>query len=124
MDKVFLDTNFFMRVLEGKFVQEAKRLENKNRFASVLTIHITAYVHKLNMPHSQLKQMLDYYTVLPITAKTGIISLEEPTKDYGDNLQLNTALGHSMTLFVTLDKELLRLKKYQGLNIISPAQLR
>ncbi len=123
MDKIFLDTNFFMRLLEGQLKDERKKLDKYQCYVSTLSIHITMYVHKLSVPHPTLRSFLKYFGVLPLSRQTSLMSLEGPTSDYEDNLQLTAAAENGINIFITLDKELLKLKQFQSVKIISPSQL-
>lgn len=123
MVKYFLDTNFFMRSYEGTHLEALAKIAEAERCISALTIHITCYVHSISIPDKTLSKHLTFFTVLAINKQIISASLDGPTSDYEDNVQLNTAAYNNIPTFITLDTKLLKLKKYQNTAIISPDML-
>lgn len=123
MANVFLDANVCLRLLEGQLTKESEVFDKHQLFISGLTIHIACYVHKLKIPNQKIKDFFRFFTVVPLSSATFQKSLDVPTHDYEDNLQLNSALDARADYFVTLDKELLLLKKIEKVHILTPLQL-
>lgn len=123
MANYFLDTNIFLRSYEGTYFEKLQKLSGKNAHISALTIHIAAYVHKLHMPREDLIKHTSFFEIVPITKTIAEISLHSPTKDYEDNIQLNSAEYVGATHFITLDKDLLKMKQYEKMRIVHPSDL-
>lgn len=123
MDKIFLDTNVFMRLLEGRLEDSWQKFDAYQCCISALSIHIAVYVHKLRIPNATMSSFTTHFVILPISNQASKQSLEGPTSDYEDNLQLHTALESNTAQFVTLDKKLLDLKSIGIMNVVSPTQL-
>ncbi len=123
MNKVFLDTNFFMRLLEGQLLEQGKKLDTSERLISPLSIHIATYVHRLTMPDERFTDFVSHFTVVLTSPACAQVSLCQPTSDYEDNIQLNTAAEAGATIFYTLDKQLLALQAYSSFIIKSPMDL-
>ena len=112
-----------MRTYEGLFIKDFQKIATKDVYISVLSVHITCYVHKIKLPDSHLENHLTFFKILPITTAIIQNSLSELTTDYEDNIQINSALSNNIKTFVTFDKELLKMKSYRGMKIVEPSQL-
>jgi predicted nucleic acid-binding protein len=124
MANIFWDTNILLRLMEDDLPSGSKAKLNKHAsYISVLSIHIAAYVHKIKMPSDRFNNLLNHFTILSLTNAVINQSLQKPTTDFEDNIQLNTALKNNIQTFVTLDKELLKIKSYRGMKIVSPQDL-
>jgi predicted nucleic acid-binding protein len=79
-------------------------------YISVLTIHISSYITKRKVPDENMKLLLESFEVVPVTERITYKALEGPTSDFEDNVQLHSAAEADAEVFLTEDKELLKLK--------------
>lgn len=111
MAKVFLDTNYFIDIVEHRKQISWQNFTNHSIYLSPLSVHILAYLYKYSMPDYKLKDKLDeYVTFVPITELIVHDALLGPTADFEDNVQLHSAAQADCDLFLTGDKKLLEMK--------------
>ena len=117
MVRVFLDTNFYIDV-----TQRAKEkwgpLEGSLLFISPLSTHILFYLRKLKVPTQAVNEFQEQFGIVPFTKDILDIALEGPTNDLEDNIQLHGAAEAECDVFLTSDKELLKLKFFGKTKII------
>jgi predicted nucleic acid-binding protein len=119
MAKVFLDANVFMRLLEGKLQNYLDQLERHTLYISPLTVHIALYVHRAKVPFPSFAEGLQHFQITSLTPAITRQSLEGPTVDFEDNLQLCSAQSIQANNFITFDKQLLALKTLDQMKIIN-----
>lgn len=125
MAKVYLDANYFINLLKQKSPVLPIELEQHDLFASPLTFHITAYVHKITIPDADLFDALNKLNIADLTEHILIRALDGPTSDLEDNIQLHTAAEADCDMFLTQDKRLLQMKffgKTRIANSINPSK--
>lgn len=123
MANVFLDANCLIDLLENRDTTLAQKLEHHQLFVSAVSIHILCYVGKYVMPSKQLEQALAYFTVISMNQNLVVKSLQGPSPDFEDNLQLHSAKLANCDYFLTNDRELLENPKWQLVTAIKPNQL-
>lgn len=119
MSAIFLDTNYFISLLEPRGIAQLEQYEGEALFISALSIHILAYVYKRKMPDQQLAQISDYYTVVALTGEIALRAAQGPTADFEDNLQLHSAVAAGCRHFLTQDKKLLKQRYFGSLEILA-----
>ncbi|MCJ7740180.1 hypothetical protein MUP32_02560 [Candidatus Microgenomates bacterium] len=122
MAKIFLDTNYFIDIIEQRKTIEIEQFRSHSLYLSPLSIHIYVYLYKLKIPNGKLEKLLDYFTVIPIDEKITINSLEGPTIDFEDNLQLHSAAVSECDYFLTSDKSLLTSRFFGKVQILKNLQ--
>lgn len=123
MAKLFLDANCLIDMIENRDETLAQHLMNHQLVISALSIHILCYVGRHTMPVDLLNQALGYFTVVSMNQELTIKSLQGPTPDFEDNLQLHSALITQCDYFVSRDRKLLKNTSCHLVPLIKPAQL-
>lgn len=107
MAKVYLDTNYFIDLIEQRKKILLDQFQSHALFISSLSVHIYVYVYKLKIPNKNLEKFLSFFNLIPLDEKIIINSLKGPTKDFEDNLQLHSAAEGECHYFLTNDTRLL-----------------
>ncbi len=118
MAKAFLDTNYILDI----FMRRTRKLSdvgNNDLFFSPLSFPTISYVHKLRMPNQKLQNILKDLFVVNFTDTILKKSLIGPTSDIEDNIQLHSASSSHCDYFLTSDKQLLKMKYFGEVEIIS-----
>ncbi len=123
MAKLFLDANCFIDLIEDRNSELIVFLEKHELAISVLSLHILIYVYKYKIPNKKLQLIPQRFEILPITKSISLDSLQEPTNDYEDNIQLQTAVKHGFDIFLTNDKAPLKLSEFRKIKIITPEEI-
>lgn len=123
MDHLFLDANCVFDLIYKRDLSYSHLLEGNTLSLSVLSIHITFYLAKEQMPYTLLEGFLEHVSAVPLDTSLLLRSTNGPTSDFEDNVQLNSAVAAQATHFLTRDKKLLQMKKYEGITLVSPDQL-
>jgi len=111
MAKIFLDTNYFIDALHRKPEKEIlDSLENNSIYVSSLSVHIYCYIFKINIKKNPILAQVDKFQVVDFSEDVVIRALEGPTSDFEDNVQLHSAANSQCDVFLTEDKELLKMK--------------
>lgn len=118
MANVFLDTNIFIDIQEGRSPL-INLVKGRDLHVSVLTIHIFFYVLKYKTPYEEFKTSLESFCIVDFTNRIMMKALAGPTKDYEDNVQLYSAIEARCDLFYTRDSELLKLGYFGSLEMRS-----
>ncbi len=119
MSAVYLDTNFFISLVEPRGNLTLDVYENYNLCVSTLSLHIFAYVYKRKMPDQQFVDFSQYYSLVDLTEEIITRAAVGPTSDFEDNIQLNSAAAAKCNYFLTQDKELLKLRFFGSVEIRS-----
>jgi len=118
MAKAFLDTNYILDI----FMRRSRKLSevgNNDLFFSPLSFPTICYVHKLHMPDEKLQSILKDLFVVNFTDTILKKSLNGPTPDIEDNIQLHSAALSHCDYFLTSDKQLLKMKYFGQMEIVS-----
>lgn len=111
MAKVFLDTNKLIDISEGRGEKNlAQSLRNHDVYISPLSAHIMFYTGKFKVPNLVAKATISQFKIIDLTKKILTQSLDGPTSDLEDNIQLHSAAEADCDIFLTQDKRLLQMK--------------
>jgi len=111
MGKVFLDTNCFIDAIHRK--PEKQILESLIGHVictSTLSFHIYCYSYKIKIPNKKILGQKDKFQLIDFSENILEKSLDGPSADLEDNIQLHSAAEAECDLFLTEDKKLLDLK--------------
>lgn len=117
MAKVFFDTNFFIDFIEQRQQFDLQQLEAHLLLVSPLSIHILSYLYKYRMPEKKLENIHKIFTIIPLDQLIAVNSLNGPTSDFEDNVQLHSAAQVEADVFLTNDDKLLKLKFFGKVEI-------
>lgn len=109
MAKIFLDTNTFIDVVEGRDKTLFDTLSKNTLFVSVASISIWVYVYKHKILSKKNLDLFSTFNFVDHTAGISKKSFKGPTDDFEDNVQLHSAVKTNCILFLTKDKGLLKL---------------
>lgn len=110
MAQVFLDTNFFIDLVGGRSNKVATMdLDQQQVYISPLSVHILFYVERKKVPNLIANVTISQFKLISLTTDITEKSLEGPTNDLEDNIQLHSAADADCDYFLTNDKKLLRL---------------
>lgn len=118
MANVFIDSNFFFDLTE-RDIQKRRMLNGHSVSVSALSFHILFYTYKYKVPNKLLSQYKKYFHVIGLTNEILENSLEGPTRDLEDNIQLHSAAKCDSDVFLTNDKKLLSMKFFGKTKILS-----
>ncbi len=124
MAKLFLDANCLIDLIENRDETLAQQLTGHQLVISALSIHILCYVGKHTMPSNLLDQALSYFTTVSMNQEIATKSLQGPTPDFEDNVQLHSALFSQCEYFVSRDEKLINSTDWQLVPVIKPIQLK
>lgn len=128
--RIVLDTNIYIAVaLHGEFAEDIIEMVTAKSSGIVAVTSekiLLELQQKLNEKFNWLKEDIDLFItkvrniseVVEVTVKVDIIK-----RDPEDNKILECAVAGEADLIVSLDQDLIKLKKYQGIGIIHPKTL-
>lgn len=123
MAKIFLDTNIFIdaihRAPEKRILDD---LEGHVIYTSPLSFHIYCYAFKIEIPNQKIIGQKEKFHIVDFFDDILNKSLEGPTIDLEDNIQLQSATETQCDIFLTNDKKLLKLKYFGKMKILSQIQ--
>lgn len=117
MAKVFLDTNVVIDFVERRKKDTRSALKSYLLYASVLSIHILIYATKNRLPYAEGSNINRYFTLVDFDKSVMLAALNGPTKDFEDNVQLHSAIEADCNIFLTSDKDLLKMKFFGNMRI-------
>ncbi len=118
MARIFLDTNFFIDLIEKRREIPFKKFKSHSLFLSILTLHIYIYLYKIKLPNKKIDKLLDYFNIVALDEKVFLPSFKGPFSDFEDNIQLHSAAVSECNLYLTGDKKILKLKYFGKTKII------
>lgn len=125
MAKVFLDTNYFIDAIHRRPEKEIlDSLENHIAYISPLSLHIYCYVFKIKVPDKRVLAQIEKFQVVEFSEDIAVRSLMGPTSDFEDNVQLHSCAEALCDVFLTADKDLLKMKFFGKTHIISHEDLK
>lgn len=121
MANIFIDTNYFVELHSSKkeLPIDISVLENNDLFVSTLTYHIVAYLQKIKIPNKDFYDTTKAFTIVDFSDNILDLSLQGPTLDLEDNIQLHSAANSDCNYFLTFDKKLLKMKFFGKTKIVS-----
>lgn len=116
MDKIFIDTNIVLDLLQKRedFYKEAQELftlsdtKQVKLYVSALTIANTHYIlfkHLKNEARNALSKFKVLVEVLPVDDKILSLSLASNFSDFEDAIQYYTAIENDIALIITRNKK-------------------
>lgn len=119
MAKVFLDANIFIDLVENRGEISSDELNGHDVFISPLSVHILMYITKSKIPYKKLNEAIKDFSIIDFDQSICYKSLDGPTNDFEDNMQLHSAAQAECDLFLTSDVKLLNLRFF-GKTRIAP----
>jgi predicted nucleic acid-binding protein len=123
MEKVFLDTNCFIDILEKRDLTLIDFVGHYSLYISAISIGTWAYIFKHRVPNSKFDLILATFNIESTILNLIERSFVGPTSDYEDNVQLHSATNSGCSIFMTRDKRLQKLRNFFGVKILSPQDL-
>lgn len=117
MAKVFLDTNAFIDLLISRNNRNIEEVDEHDVYISPLSIHITFYTYKRLVPLVKLSKFVKQLIIIDFDKKIASKSLEGPSQDFEDNVQLHSATQAKADYLLTSDRKLLNLKFFGEMQI-------
>jgi len=111
MEKIFLDTNIFIDLVENRNNELREFTMSSTLYISVVTLNIWVYAYKHIVP------IFETYNIVSSNGNIARKASLGPTDDFEDNVQLHSATEENCDLFVTKDKELLKLGYFGKMRI-------
>ncbi|MBI2616689.1 type II toxin-antitoxin system VapC family toxin [Candidatus Gottesmanbacteria bacterium] len=124
MARVFLDTNFFIDLVERRKETNLPQFKNYQLFVSPLSFHILAYIYRYKFPNTKFTDLMGLFTIIPLTQTVLEKGSLGPTGDFEDNLQLHSAVEGDCELFLTSDKKLLTMNYFGTTKITNSLLIR
>lgn len=119
MGKVFLDTNIFIDAIHRH--PEKEILSNLTDFdvvISTLSVHTYCYSFKIKIPNTILFKQIEKFILVNFDSELLIKASEGPAADLEDNIQLHSAANADCNLFLTNDKNLLKMRYFGKTRIL------
>lgn len=110
MAKVFLDTNYFIGLVNKSPRIEPSVLDDQIGYISTLSCHILCYVNKIKLPNEKIRSFVEDFLIVSLTDSLVEKAFGGPTTDMEDNIQLHSAAEAECDWFLTNDKKLLAMK--------------
>lgn len=117
MARIFLDTNYFIGLINRAPEVDTEMLDEHKGFISILSCHILFYVNKINVPDVKINSYINDFNIIDLSQDILNKALEGPTADLEDNIQLHSSAKSDCDLFLTGDKKLLNLKFFGKVKI-------
>ena len=118
MVKIFLDANVFYDLMEKRNKWDFGSLHEDILLVSVESVSIWLYIAKHKMPRESYVELFNQFNFLSFTDSIARKAFLGPTNDYEDNIQLHTAVESDADVFVTKDKNLLKMAIYGKVRIV------
>jgi putative PIN family toxin of toxin-antitoxin system len=124
--KVVLDTNVIIAAFAARGLctevfevcLEAHRIVISEHILSEIRENL---VHKIHLPRGVVQDIIEYLRDVTEVVEPEVID-KPACRDGKDDKIIGTALGGDATFVITGDKDLLVLKKYKGIRIITPRE--
>lgn len=118
MARVFLDANYFIDAIHRKPEKHIlDTLEGHVMCVSSLSFHIYCYSFKIKIPSKKLTLQKEKFHLVDFSEKILDKSLDGPTQDLEDNIQLHCAAEADCDIFLTSDEKLLDMKFFGKVEI-------
>lgn len=119
MEKIFLDANYFIDLIMHRSEAKPDDFESFSIFVSSLSLHIFIYLSKKKLPWEDTTELFDYYNFVAMDVDILSKALCGPTSDFEDNVQLHSAVVSDCSIFLTRDKDILKLGYFGSVRISS-----
>ena len=118
MAKIFIDTNILIDLITARSELNIEKIDFHDLYISALSIHIVAYVLKIQVPSEIFTHITNTTTTCDLSDKVCQLSAQGPTTDFEDNAQLHSAAITDCDYFLTNDKKLLNMIYFGKTKII------
>lgn len=122
MARVYVDVNVLINLVEKQPTVSANELAEQTLLLSPLSIHNLLYVSKQRIPSETLSSILEQFLLVNFDNTIVYRAKEGPTTDFEDNVQLHSCEAAQCDIFLTQDRELLKLKFFGKARILSPEE--
>ncbi len=120
MARVFVDANYFIYfVNRSPDTDDSELFHAHQLFVSVLTCHILYYVNKIKVPDKATISFISDFNLTNLGSKIINDSMEGPTNDLKDNIQLHSAAKVNCDYFLTNDRQLLKMSYFGKTRILN-----
>ena len=110
MAKVFLDTNYLIDAIHRKPERPIlASLKNHTIYASPLSFHIYCYIFKIKITDENVIIQRKKIIIVDLSEDLLDKSLNGPTNDLEDNIQLHSSAEADCDYFLTNDRNLMKL---------------
>ena len=99
MAKIYFDTNVLIDFVGERKYGFEKMAKGSEVFVSTLSMHIIAYVLKAKIPDNRLRILAEAMEMVDFSGVIMDKSLEGPTDDFEDNIQLHSAVSGDCDYF-------------------------
>ncbi len=117
MAKIFLDTNYFIGLVNKSPKTDSSVLDDQIGYISALSCHILCYVNKIKLPNDKIRSFVEDFLIVNLTDFIIKKALGGPTTDLEDNVQLHSAAEAECDWFLTNDKKILAMKFFGKMRI-------
>lgn len=117
MANIFIDANFFFD-LAYRNKAKSETLVGHSVSFSPLSLHIYCYAEHVKLPDKILESFVENYMIIDFSKDILKNSLEGPTGDLEDNIQLHSATKADADYLLTNDKDLLKMKFFGKTQIV------
>ena len=76
------------------------------------------YITKQKVPYARLSNIINLFLLIPLSNSIASQSLEGPTSDFEDNVQLHSSATAECDLFLTSDKMILEMRFFGKAQIL------
>mgnify|MGYP001581370724 CR=1 FL=1 len=124
MARVYLDTNILIDLTEkrgNKFL--ANNLDQHTVCISPLSIHVLFYSYKKKIPDQNSNEIFANIKIIDFTQNILLKSLQGPTGDLEDNIQLHSAAEADCNYYLTADASLLKMRFFGKTKIVSSLRI-
>lgn len=121
-DRIFLDANTFLDVVEMRDEKLAGLLANQNLFIAEYSLQVLTYIYKYKVPNENLNLITSRFNLAFSDSEIVNRALLGPTDDYEDNIQLHLAVSSDCDLFLTKDKTLLKMGYFGRMKVSDKVQ--
>lgn len=119
MAKVFLDTNYFIDAIHRRPEKQIlEYLVGHVIYSSTLSFHIYCYVYKIKLPNEKVSAQKEKFQIVDFSEGVLERSLNGPTKDFEDNIQLHSAAESECDFFLTNDRRMLAMGFFGKVQIV------
>jgi predicted nucleic acid-binding protein len=118
MEKVFLDANILIDLVEKRKNLQPEDLASYDVFITPLSAHILMYVTRQKVPYPKFSEIIKPFSVVMFDEIILKQSLAGPTDDFEDNVQLHSAAEGDCDIFLTEDRKLLNMRFFGKVRIV------
>lgn len=109
MGNVFLDANTFIDIVENRDPKLLQSLDKHTLFVSTSSLEIWSYVYKLKVSDIEMLDITSLYNLVGVEPDIVMKASTGPTTDLEDNIQVHSAVDAGCDIFLTKDKNLLKM---------------